>query len=53
MSEQQEFRLSFEFFPPKTDVGREKLITVRKELNDIHPDFFSVTYGAGDRKSVV
>ncbi|MBU2984003.1 methylenetetrahydrofolate reductase [NAD(P)H] [Saccharophagus degradans] len=47
MSEQQEFRLSFEFFPPKTDVGREKLITVRKELNDIHPDFFSVTYGAG------
>ena len=40
-------RFSFEFFPPKTDVGREKLETVRKELNQLGPDFFSVTYGAG------
>lgn len=40
-------RLSFEFFPPKTDVGREKLKTVRRELNAFEPDFFSVTYGAG------
>ena len=40
-------RLSFEFFPPKTDVGREKLVNVRKELNELAPDFFSVTYGAG------
>lgn len=47
MNEQQEFRLSFEFFPPKTDAGREKLAKVRQELNDINPDFFSVTYGAG------
>ncbi|ARN73709.1 methylenetetrahydrofolate reductase [NAD(P)H] [Oceanicoccus sagamiensis] len=45
MSENKRF--SFEFFPPKTDVGREKLATVRKELNQLGPDFFSVTYGAG------
>ncbi len=41
------FRLSFEFFPPKTDKGREKLKTVRTELNKLEPEFFSVTYGAG------
>lgn len=40
-------KFSFEFFPPKTDVGREKLKTVRKELNQLGPEFFSVTYGAG------
>lgn len=39
--------LSFEFFPPKTDTGREKLKGVRAELNELKPDFFSVTYGAG------
>jgi methylenetetrahydrofolate reductase (NADPH) len=40
-------RFSFEFFPPKTDVGREKLLDVRDQLNQLGPDFFSVTYGAG------
>lgn len=40
-------RFSFEFFPPKTDVGREKLKQIRAELNKLGPDFFSVTYGAG------
>ncbi len=40
-------RFSFEFFPPKTDAGREKLKNVRAELNALGPDFFSVTYGAG------
>jgi len=39
-------RFSFEFFPPKTDVGKEKLKTVSAELNKLSPDFFSVTYGA-------
>ncbi len=42
-----DFRLSFEFFPPKTDVGREKLIVVRDELAKFSPEFFSMTYGAG------
>lgn len=42
-----DFRLSFEFFPPKTDKGHEKLIHVRNELAKFSPDFFSMTYGAG------
>ncbi len=42
-----EFRLSFEFFPPKTDIGREKIIQVRDELAKFSPEFFSMTYGAG------
>ena len=40
-------RLSFEFFPPKTPEGKQKLIHVRDQLNSFAPDFFSVTYGAG------
>ena len=40
-------RFSFEFFPPKTDVGVEKLAVVRNELAKQNPAFFSVTYGAG------
>lgn len=40
-------RFSFEFFPPKTDVGAEKLRTVRNKLAEKNPAFFSVTYGAG------
>lgn len=40
-------RLSFEFFPPKTDEGKKKLLIVRDELDKFEPDFFSVTYGAG------
>lgn len=40
-------RLSFEFFPPKTEEGRNKLAGVREQLAVFKPDFFSVTYGAG------
>jgi len=40
-------RYSFEFFPPKTPVGRDNLKATRTELNKLGPDFFSVTYGAG------
>lgn len=39
--------LSFEFFPPNTDAGLEKLKLVRDELARLKPQFFSVTYGAG------
>ncbi|MCG8673531.1 MAG: methylenetetrahydrofolate reductase [NAD(P)H] [Pseudomonadales bacterium] len=42
-----EKRFSFEFFPPKTDVGVEKLKKVREEFTKVNPHFFSVTYGAG------
>nr|HET7858340.1 methylenetetrahydrofolate reductase [NAD(P)H] [Caldimonas sp.] len=39
--------VSFEFFPPNTPVGSEKLKTVVAELAEARPDYFSVTYGAG------
>ncbi|WP_028670801.1 methylenetetrahydrofolate reductase [NAD(P)H] [Saccharospirillum impatiens] len=39
--------VSFEFFPPKTDAGYEKLLNVHSELKAADPEFFSVTYGAG------
>lgn len=39
--------ISFEFFPPNTPVGDEKLKEVVKQLGAMKPEFFSVTYGAG------
>lgn len=39
--------ISFEFFPPKTDIGAEKLRAVHQELQQLNPEFFSITYGAG------
>ena len=39
--------ISFEFFPPNTPVGDEKLKAVVAELGTLKPEFFSVTYGAG------
>ena len=39
--------ISFEFFPPKTDEGLEKLLVVQQKLLTKNPVFFSVTYGAG------
>jgi methylenetetrahydrofolate reductase (NADPH) len=39
--------ISFEFFPPNTPVGSEKLKTVVQDLAAVKPEFFSVTYGAG------
>lgn len=38
---------SFEFFPPNTDEGAEKLAITAGELARLKPKFFSVTYGAG------
>ncbi|MEX2367824.1 MAG: methylenetetrahydrofolate reductase [NAD(P)H] [Pseudohongiellaceae bacterium] len=38
---------SFEFFPPRTEAGNEKLKQVRSRLNLLGPKYFSVTYGAG------
>jgi len=39
--------VSFEFFPPKTSEGAEKLRAVRQQLYALRPEFCSVTYGAG------
>jgi methylenetetrahydrofolate reductase (NADPH) len=38
---------SFEFFPPKSDEGADKLRAVRAQLAQLRPAFFSVTFGAG------
>jgi len=39
--------LSFEFFPPQTAEGVDKLRAAREKLAALEPEFFSVTYGAG------
>jgi methylenetetrahydrofolate reductase (NADPH) len=44
---QETVPVSFEFFPPNTPVGDEKLKDVVRQLGAIGPEFFSVTYGAG------
>lgn len=47
MAFSSEHRISFEFFPPKTAAGIEKLKETRRALRALNPEFFSVTYGAG------
>jgi len=49
MKSQQKYpkTFSFEFFPPKTEQGREKLRVTRDELAALGPRYVSVTYGAG------
>ncbi len=38
---------SLEFFPPKDEKGEAHLWVELTELNSLHPEFVSVTYGAG------
>lgn len=38
---------SAEFFPPKTEAGREKLQNTLRELGTLGPKYVSVTFGAG------
>ena len=38
---------SFEFFPPNTPEGMEKLRATTQQLAQLKPKFFSVTFGAG------
>ena len=40
-------KFSFEFYPPKTAEGTAKLQGTVRQLGQLKPDFFSVTYGAG------
>ncbi|TXH37098.1 MAG: methylenetetrahydrofolate reductase [NAD(P)H] [Rhodospirillaceae bacterium] len=40
-------RVSFEFFPPKTPPMAEQLWATIRALEPLHPQFVSVTYGAG------
>ncbi len=39
--------ISFEFYPPQTPEGVEKLTAARQRLAALKPEFFSVTFGAG------
>lgn len=40
--------ISVEFFPPKDDAGGEQIIRAAREIREeLHPDFVSITYGAG------
>jgi methylenetetrahydrofolate reductase (NADPH) len=45
--ERPDFLVSFEFFPPKTDVMEERFWESINKLAPLHPRFVSVTYGAG------
>jgi len=38
---------SFEFYPPKTEAGEKNLEQVHRDLAQLNPEFFSVTFGAG------
>lgn len=44
---QKEVTLSFEVFPPKTDAGFASVEKATRQIAALHPDFMSVTYGAG------
>ena len=39
--------VSFEFFPPKSEVGEVALFDAASRLSSLRPEFVSVTYGAG------
>ena len=47
MSTKETNKFSIEFYPPRTAEGRAKLDVVHEQLEQLKPDFFSVTYGAG------
>jgi methylenetetrahydrofolate reductase (NADPH) len=44
---ERDVRVSFEFFPPKTDEAEETLWRSIARLEPLKPSFVSVTYGAG------
>ncbi|MCB1936570.1 MAG: methylenetetrahydrofolate reductase [NAD(P)H] [Nitrosomonas sp.] len=49
MQSQRKFKptFSFELFPPQSEQGIEKLRQTRRQLAQLNPKYFSVTFGAG------
>ena len=47
----KDLTLSFEVFPPKNGTDGEAIVAAAEEIADLHPDFMSVTYGAGGSSS--
>lgn len=47
MLDQKRFTLSFEVFPPVREGNLENLYAAITDLEELNPDFISVTYGAG------
>lgn len=45
--EKKKHTFSFEYFPPKTEKGIVKQEKVIESLDELNPDFVSVTFGAG------
>ncbi len=43
--------LSFEFFPPKDEIGEAQLFETVSKLESLNPTFVSITYGAGGSTS--
>lgn len=44
---EKERTFSFELFPPKTEKGLTRLFETATTLNELKPDWFAITYGAG------
>jgi methylenetetrahydrofolate reductase (NADPH) len=49
--EKEKLTLSFEVFPPKTDADFESVKRAAYRVAELHPDYMSVTYGAGGSTS--
>lgn len=47
IASKRDIKVSFEFFPPKTDEMEGKLFNSIRSLEPLKPEFVSVTYGAG------
>lgn len=45
--DKDEFAISFEVFPPKTQINYESVETATRNIAALKPEFMSVTYGAG------